>query len=200
MLYRTGVVSCCTDDHGCQRLRVNADVDGDRRRPILCDRSPAALSSDVAWLPDRHRCRVDGLDHRDAAAGTPSEPRRRRAERHRGTHLHGRLATPGRQTPLHRRQVGRNALSFTDENRTDLEPDANIQVDFRFRALSELSSNPMSIMSMILSTHKYSAFDNEISCINETNTFYENEAYLFGVEHQWERETTTTSGQNTARA
>ena len=73
---RSGVVSRGTDDHGRQRLRVDSDVDGDRRRPILRDRASAALPPHVARLSDRHRRRVGGLGRRDAAAGHTSEPRR----------------------------------------------------------------------------------------------------------------------------
>ena len=72
---RIGAVSRRSDDHGSQCLRLNTDVNGHRSRPILCDRSPAALPSHVAWLSDRHWRRLGHVRGSDSAAGCLPERR-----------------------------------------------------------------------------------------------------------------------------
>jgi len=44
-----------SDDDGRERARVHADVHGDRRRPLLRDRSSIPTSHEVRRLPDAYR-------------------------------------------------------------------------------------------------------------------------------------------------
>ena len=120
-----GAVSRGADDHGRQRLRVNADVDGNRRRPVLRHRSPAARPAHFARLFHRHRRRLGGLGHRHAAAGHPPERRRRRVQRLGRSQLRGRLARSRHQTPLHSRQVGRLVALRTLLDLDTVEPNSS---------------------------------------------------------------------------